>query len=245
MQPSSRAPSSPGPPTPGSVAAVHPRRPPPSLLRLPELAATPCRFPRLPSCFRVATQTPTPAPAAGIPAGRGRLGWRAGRKPARPGGRPRRGAGRALHGGRARAPLRHGQGGGEGRARGGLGRECRDPGGSLPAVAAARLRSAEAPSRVFLLGVRRRRGRRGPARGARRRRLFWLGLSATLRGGGGWRGEVTAAAAPPGEEASSPTPSQIYPLASCPRPLPSSPADWSEGQGCACPSGPSPASPVA
>lgn len=36
--------------------------------------------------------------------------------------------------------------------------------------------------------MRRRRGRRGPARGARRRRLFWLGLSATLRGGGGEEG---------------------------------------------------------
>lgn len=90
-----------------------------------------------------------------------------------PSAAPRPGAGAAA------AP----PGGGEGRARGGLGRECRDPGGSLPA--AAGLRSAEAPSRVFLLRVRRRRGRRGPARGARRRRLFWLGLSATLRGGGG------------------------------------------------------------
>ncbi|KAG3275404.1 hypothetical protein H1C71_020914, partial [Ictidomys tridecemlineatus] len=44
-------------------------------------------------------------------------------------------------------------------------------------------------------------------------------------------GEVTAAAVPPGEQASSPNPSQTSPSASLPSPLPSSLADWSEGQG--------------
>lgn len=95
----SRSPASPPPQRPHPLGALQPQctplsLPPPSLLRLPQIA--PSRFPRLPSCFPVATQTRLPS-RRGDSCGPGAPWVARACEAQRPGiCRPRRGAARAL-----------------------------------------------------------------------------------------------------------------------------------------------------